>query len=174
MSAQTTDSNKRLEQYLASLNTFSGADLVVNFHDKVIGEIQQISWSISRAKAPIYSLGSADPRSFSRGNRGIGGSFVLFNFDQDALIRELTEINTWKQIAPPAMFTAKGNIPHGENNGLDFERLLSMTEFGGSIGDIVETVDGSNPDYKVNQPANFDLLGPQTIMYADQLPPFTQ
>ena len=168
-------SNDRVENYLASLNTFSGADLVVNFQDQMIGTIQQISWSISRAKAPIYSLGSADPRSFSRGNRGIGGSFILFNFDHDTLIEALTEKNTWEQIAPPAMYTAKGNFNADRTSkDADFETLLSNTEFGDiAVGDV-DSRTGSHEDYQVNVPSTFDLIQANTILYADQLPPFTQ
>ena len=44
-----------------------------------------ISYSITREKSPIYTLGSADPRSFSRGKRGIAGSLVFTIFDRSAL-----------------------------------------------------------------------------------------
>lgn len=50
-----------------TMTSFSGADLVVTFANQVIGELQQISWGITREKAPVYTLGSADARSFSRG-----------------------------------------------------------------------------------------------------------
>lgn len=36
--------------------------------------------------APIYTLGSADPRSFSRGKRGIAGSLVLTIFDRNPFV----------------------------------------------------------------------------------------
>ena len=59
-------------------------------------------------KAPIYTLGSPDPRSFSRCKRAIAGSMVFFAFDHDALLEALKR--NWDKIAPPAMFTAAGNI----------------------------------------------------------------
>lgn len=50
-----------------TLTSFSGADLVVTFANQVVGELQQLSWGIQREKAPIFTLGSPDARSFSRG-----------------------------------------------------------------------------------------------------------
>lgn len=52
---------------LNTLTSFSGADLVVTFANQVIGELQQISWAVQREKAPVFTLGSPDARSFSRG-----------------------------------------------------------------------------------------------------------
>jgi hypothetical protein len=39
-----------------------------------------------REKAPVYTMGSADVRSFSRNKRGIAGSLVWVNFDRHALL----------------------------------------------------------------------------------------
>lgn len=58
-----SDSSK----YTRTYTTFSGCDIVVSFGDTVIGELQAISYSVSREKAPVYTMGNADPRSFSRG-----------------------------------------------------------------------------------------------------------
>jgi hypothetical protein len=92
---------------ISTLTSFSGADLVVSFANQVIGELQQISWAIQREKAPVFTLGSPDARSFSRGKRGIAGSMVFAVFDQDSLVDAMKRI--WDKIAPPAMFTAAGN-----------------------------------------------------------------
>ena len=45
-----------------------------------------MSYSITREKAPIYTMGSPDPRAFSRNKRGIAGSLVWVNFDRHALL----------------------------------------------------------------------------------------
>lgn len=42
--------------------------------------------SVTREKAPIYTLGSADVRSFSRNKRGIAGSLIWVNFDRHGLL----------------------------------------------------------------------------------------
>lgn len=71
-------------------NSFSGVDLVCTFGGKLIGELEGISYSIQREKAPIYSMGSADPRSFSRGKRGIAGSLVFTVFDRNPLLEAMS------------------------------------------------------------------------------------
>lgn len=104
-----------------TLTSFSGADLVVSFANQVIGELQGISWSIQREKAPVFTLGSADARSFSRGKRAIAGSMQFAVFDHDSLVSAMQHV--WDQIAPPAMFTAAGNL--AVRNSEDFSTVLS-------------------------------------------------
>lgn len=93
---------------ISTLTSFSGADLVVTFANQVIGELQQISWAIQREKAPVFTLGSPDARSFTRGKRAIAGNLVFAVFDHDSIVSAMQYV--WDQIAPPAMFTAAGNI----------------------------------------------------------------
>jgi len=76
--------------YTRTYTTFSGCDIVATFNGIVIGELQAITYSVSREKAPVYTMGSAEPRSFSRGKRGIAGSLVFTVFDRDALVAEMT------------------------------------------------------------------------------------
>jgi hypothetical protein len=45
-----------------------------------------VSYSVTREKAPIYTLGSADVRSFSRNKRGIAGTLIWINFDRHGLL----------------------------------------------------------------------------------------
>lgn len=69
-----------------SYNSFSGIDIKAVFNNVVLGELQAISYSITREKAPIYTMGKADPRSFARGKRGIAGTLIFIVFDRGALI----------------------------------------------------------------------------------------
>ena len=96
-------------KFIKTYTSFSGADLVVSFGPVVIGELQQITWAVQREKAPVYTLGNPDPRSYSRGKRAIAGNCVFAVFDRDSLIEEMTRTEHWRLIAPKAMFTAKGN-----------------------------------------------------------------
>ena len=41
---------------IQTLTSFSGADLVATFANKVIGELQQISWAVQRDKAPLLAV----------------------------------------------------------------------------------------------------------------------
>lgn len=72
-------------------NSFSGVDMVVTFGGKILGELQGISYTIQREKAPIYSMGEADPRSYSRAKRGIAGSLVFVVFDRSALLEAMRD-----------------------------------------------------------------------------------
>lgn len=115
---------------IQTLTSFSGADLVATFANKVIGELQQISWAVQRDKAPVFTCGSPDARSFSRGKRGIAGSMVFAVFDHDSLVEALQSV--WDQIAPTAMFTAKANIGasrYSEN----FQNALDMIKWNDTV-----------------------------------------
>ena len=117
-----------------TMTSFSGADLVVTFANQVIGELQQISWAIQREKAPVYTLGSADARSFSRGKRGIAGSMVFAVFDHDSLVSALQRV--WGDIAPAAMFTAAGNSAVAKSEA--FEDALNMLKWNVKTGSNVQ------------------------------------
>ena len=69
-----------------SYNSFSGSDIRAQIGPFPFAEIQAISYAVSREKAPVYTMGSADPRSYSRNKRGIGGSLIWINFDRHALL----------------------------------------------------------------------------------------
>jgi hypothetical protein len=77
--------------YRKTYNSFSGVDIIATFGGKVVGELQGISYTVQREKAPIYNMGSADPRSFSRGKRGIAGSLVFSVFDRSALLETMRD-----------------------------------------------------------------------------------
>lgn len=179
---------------LTSHTSFGGSDLVVTFANRTVGELQQISWAVQREKAPVFTLGSPDARSFSRGKRGIAGSLVFAVFDRDALVEELR--TQWSNIAPQAMFTAAGNIALNADN--TFAAALSLTGWNAAVNSAPALGDSSSGTFKndpatgyptldfgsgataytpeaaasVNLPQGFvTLQGPQ-IMYADMLPPF--
>ena len=124
---------------IQSLTSFSGADLVATFANKVIGELQQISWAVQRDKAPVFTCGSPDARSFSRGKRGIAGSMVFAVFDHDSLVEALQSV--WDQIAPTAMFTAAANIGasrYSEN----FQNALDMIKWNDKV--TLTSLDGKD------------------------------
>lgn len=78
-------------RYQQSYNSFSGVDMSVMIGTKLVAEIQGVSYTVTREKAPLYTMGSADPRSFSRGKRGIAGSMIFLVFDRSALLDTLAE-----------------------------------------------------------------------------------
>ena len=116
---------------IQTLTSFSGADLVATFANKVIGELQQISWAVQRDKAPVFTCGSPDARSFSRGKRGLAGSMVFAVFDHDALVSALQSV--WEDIAPSAMFTAAANNVLSMSE--DFTNALDMIKWNATTTD---------------------------------------
>ena len=69
-----------------SYNSLSGTDIRAVIGHLTFAEIQAISYSIHREKAPIYTMGSPDPRAYSRAKRGVAGSLIWINFDRHALL----------------------------------------------------------------------------------------
>ena len=86
-----SDAQNNASTFTKTYNSFSGVDMVCTFGKKIIGELQGISYTVQREKAPIYTMGSADPRSFSRGKRGIAGSVVFHVFDRSALLEVMRD-----------------------------------------------------------------------------------
>ncbi len=69
-----------------SYNSFSGSDIRAVIGQFQFAELQAVSYSVTREKAPIYTMGSADIRAFSRNKRGVAGSLIWVNFDRHALL----------------------------------------------------------------------------------------
>lgn len=76
---------EKLSRFTETYTTFSGADIVATFGGTPIGSLSGVTWSVTREKAPVYTMGSPNPRSFSRGKRGIAGSMIFTVFDRPAL-----------------------------------------------------------------------------------------
>jgi hypothetical protein len=77
-------------------NASSGCDIIATIDGIAIGNLNGISFSTTREKAPIYVMGSTDAVSFGRGKRGHAGSLIFTNFDRHALydIMEGTAMST--------------------------------------------------------------------------------
>ena len=69
-----------------SYNSFSGSDIRAVIGQFQFAELQAVSYSVTREKAPIYTMGSPDVRAFSRNKRGCAGSLIWINFDRHALL----------------------------------------------------------------------------------------
>lgn len=147
-------------EYTNSYTTYSGCDITCSFGSQVIGELQGISYSVTREKAPIYTMGSANPRSFSRGKRGIAGTLVFVMFDHDALLKGLAEhINKTK-----GLFHRIGGDANWE--------ALSIDEWDEQLGRIAS---GGNSTNNANRSAEATKnLATQeaNIQIADEIPPF--
>lgn len=107
-----------VEEYTRTFSTFAGSDIVASFNGRVIGELQAISYSVAREVAPVYTMGSPDARSYSRGKRGISGNLVFVQFDRDALLDEMR-----KEYA-------------GAPAPMRFQQYIANVDGAGSIGNV--------------------------------------
>ena len=132
---------------ISTLTSFSGADLVATFANKAIGELMQISWAVQRDKAPVFTCGDPDARSFSRGKRGIAGTMVFAVFDHDSLVEALQTV--WKDIAPSAMFTAAANNVLARSE--DFTNAMDMIKWNQTVSYTANGLtDENNPIFALN------------------------
>lgn len=148
------------QEYTKTYTSFSGCDIIASFNGKMIGELQGITYSISREKAPIYTMGSPEPRSFSRGKRGIAGSLVFTVFNRDALIEEFKDKLDGDNLGIQKF---KANASH--KNYMSVEEWDSqMSEYAGGNANISD--DGLTGG-KVS-----DIVGKYSPVYADEILPF--
>src|SRR5436190_10541177 len=108
------DSLNMQSEVSKSYNSLSGSDIRAVIGPYQFAEIQAVSYSVTREKAPIYTMGSPDPRSFSRNKRGIAGSLVWINFDRHSLLN-IFRMARGKFVANrddirPAYSTASGDM----------------------------------------------------------------
>ena len=114
------------EEYTKTYTSFSGCDITAAFNGKIIGELQGITYSVSREKAPIYTMGSAEPRSFSRGKRGIAGTLVFTVFDRDALIEEFKDKLNGETLGIQKLATTGGFLKSGNTTlmiGVEIDKV---------------------------------------------------
>ena len=138
--------------------SFSGADIIPTFNERVIGEIQSITFSITREKAPVYCMSDPAPKAFSRGKRGIAGSLVFIVFDRDALIEEMKASMGERGIWRPRV------DPHMVEVGTWADQMEQQAK--GALGRLGERNVGINRDF-MDQ-----VFRERPIRYSDEIPPF--
>lgn len=145
MPTNNTTANTDIDKYLNTYTTFSGADIVASFGGVEIGALSGITFSVTREKAPIYTMGSPNPRSFSRGKRGIAGSLIFTVFDRPALYTMLDQ-NITRDANAHRFFTRAHNALPGDTG----YKSRGIAEVGDQNTSVVSKVP----------------------YYADQIPPF--
>lgn len=153
--------NMSSEQYTKTYTTFGGSDIVATFNGKVIGELQAITYSITREKVPVYTMGSAEPRSFSRGKRGIAGNLVFVTFNRDALLEELSD--------GPQIQKYKANEYSRTNGDSGAMQFTSIEEWDAHMSSLASGSSSSNGTTG-KTPSN--LVNKYKPRYADEILPF--
>lgn len=150
-------------EYTKTYTSFSGCDIVCTFGNTVIGELQAITYHVQREKAPVYTMGSAEPRSFSRGKRGIAGTLVFTIFDRDALLEGLAEHvekeKSFQRIGGSELYERDRKSPLAIEQWDEEMTKIATNGTGG-----VTSVDAE----KVTQ----NIASAAKPVYADEIPPF--
>lgn len=158
----------QLSTFTRGYNSFSGVDIKAVIGAHAIGTLQGISYQVSREKAPIYTMGTADPRAFARGKRAIAGSLVFIQFSSEPLMWELANPNdTTRQL----FFLSDIDDLRPEYNMSDEIPVV------GSTVTPVGSTSTNAPGVQANQQeSDLASAGGDQIKalpwYPDQLPPF--
>jgi len=142
-------------------NSFSGVDMIVTFGPNTVGEVQGVSYTVTREKAPLYTMGSANPRSFSRGKRGIAGSLIFLVFDRSALLSIHGGAGTSDGVFLKTKDSPKGSLLNSPNNG---SNSVTATQAITAAG-----VSSTSTNAQVSLSLGLTSTKPE---YHDQLPPF--
>jgi len=114
-------------QFTRTYTSFSGCDIKAIFHNVIVSELQGISFSVTREKAPIYTMGQPDPVSFSRGKRGIAGSLVFTVFDRHVmhgLINQSFYAGRVTDVRNPIAVHEAGGLITDANLGVQIRRAV--------------------------------------------------
>ena len=145
-----------------SYNSFAGADITAVIGQFQFAELQAISYSVTREKAPIYTMGSCDPRAYSRNQRGIAGSLVWINFDRHALL------NLFQMALGTFVADADEIRPQFSNvaNGTAVFQSSVVRDTGPSISSTISQLDQMT---MTSSASDSELATP---WYSDQILPF--
>ena len=152
-------------EFVRGRNTFAGVDIKAVFGTKSIGTLQGISYSVTREKVPIYTMGSADPRGFSRGKRGIAGSLVFIQFDNEPLLEAMSNLKFLSDIDDlRPQYAVAGST--GLTNPSSPTQAVAGPGSANAAG-----VGAANQESDLGTTV-FTDQAPATPWYADQIPPF--
>lgn len=145
-----------------SHNSFAGSDIKAVIGQFQFAELQAISYAITREKAPIYTMGSADPRAYSRNKRGIAGNLIWINFDRHALLN-LFHKARGRYVADVDEIRPQFSMDAPDANALFQSSIVRRN--GLSIGETIDKLDTQVSDiYGLHE-----LAAP---VYSDQVMPF--
>jgi len=118
--------------------------------------------SPAREKAPIYTMGSADVRAYSRNKRGIAGNLVWINFDRHALL------NLFQKALGTFVADADEIRPQFADvaNGTAVFQSSVVRDLGPSISSTIDQLDNITI---TNSGSDKELATP---WYSDQILPF--
>ena len=121
---------------MATYSSFSGIDITAVFGNTTFGELQMVSYKSDREKAPVYTMGSPDPKTIARGKRLVTGVCVFVVFDKDSLVDALGQSDT--------VYLSGHETANFGRNGYASDSAKQAARNGGSIVNRVGGVDNAS------------------------------
>jgi hypothetical protein len=174
--------------------TFSGHDIQAYYNDIKVGNLEQISWTVSTETVGNFAMGQRDPLAHTQGKRVIVGSMVMQQYARHALLQQVFQLHRraigtigdlWNLSSTTSGVGSNGsNIVNGQ---FDTAKSAGATglravrpQFEGPEAAQYNGISGFRGlsyDDIANQVANqvretANAVANQPFMYADQLPPF--
>lgn len=105
----------------------------------------------------MYTMGSAEPRSFSRGKRGIAGTLVFTVFDRDTLLDALAD----EVLEEESFHRVGGELPF---------QAITIDEWDTQM--TQQAVSGNQPASLNSETITNNIASAQRPVYDDEIPPF--
>jgi len=134
--------------------TFSGIDITAIFDNLVLATLSGIATSLTREKVPVFTFGSANARSISRGKRACAGSMQFTLFDRDAFYSLFLDESHFYYAHANEIAYLTNPINASEFTGLFFETADTSNAF----SDFQQEAGIENPT-GLNPPAGTSLAG---------------
>lgn len=116
-----TGTQSLASRVIQTYTTFSGIDITAVFDNMILATLSGVATSLTREKVPIFTFGSADARSISRGKRACAGSLQFTLFDRDAFYSLFLDENHFYYAHANEINTITNPINTSEFTGLFFD-----------------------------------------------------
>jgi len=158
-------------------DSFGGPDITALFNNIPFASLQHIEYSIVRDKTRIFTLGSADARSFSRGKRVMGGALVFILLNRNELLAAMKEGKTQGQ---GGFYTSADEVRTDSDprNLQQFRQtVVDPARFNATTGGPLPVTDTTalgvaDPTSGAVGGNNYFSISGQDPWYVDQIPPF--
>lgn len=166
-------SNK--QGFREAYSSLSGIDIKAVIGGVAFANLQAISFSITREKAPWYSMGSPSPRGYARGKRGIAGSMVFIMIDEHTILAGINSVGkTSSKNYGKHSFVVDKNQRRPAQKFTDLSQFQNTTKI--ELEKSATTIDVTAVDgFTLSTPSvtNLDQTWNRSpAWYVDQLPPF--
>lgn len=159
--------------------SLSGSEIHAVFGNIKFAELQMLKYAISRQKAPVYTMGSADMRAIARGARSINGALIFSHLSIGGLVNAMNKagakvfLSHDEQANYNAAYQKTGRMSDAQKKALRAGGTLGQIGYVGKDGLTALTGTGYDPfaeGQNVFEEANYGSC--TQAFLADQLPPF--